>query len=488
MNNVAIIVGAGKGKRIGLKDKAFLIINRETLLVHAISPFEKCGSIKEIILVVRKNRINSARRLINKCQFKKVKKIITGGKTRQDSVYNALQKIEEADYVLIHDAARPAVTEQLIENCLENAQKFGAAVPAIPPRDTVKQGSKFVQKTLPRNNLWLAQTPQAFRYEILKGAHESARKNNFYGTDDASLVERMGRKIKIVPGLYENIKITTPVDINIGKRLLGGSFPRQIEIKACAKINLSFEIIDKLSNGYHAIRSIFQAINLYDVIYIAKKDREYNLTGAIVCPSEKNLITKAKKALEEYVQKALPCTISLTKNIPISAGLGGGSSDAAAALIGLNKLYNLKLTKKELMKIGLSIGCDVPFFVANYGTALIEGVGEKIKPIKQKVSRFYVLMRPHQRISTAYMYQLYDRTGKQFSELIQKACPATKKICSHFSKYSGECGLSGSGPTIFAGFNSYDKATKTIESFGPENFDGDIFICRPIKKTYKSLV
>lgn len=259
---------------------------------------------------------------------------------------------------------------------------------------------------------------------------------------------------------------------------------QQIEIKAYAKINLDFKILGRLPNSYHKIRSIFQAVNLYDTIFISKEKKFY-LTGSIICTPKENLIVKAKEMLENFVKRRLPCKIHLVKNIPICAGLGGGSSDAAATLIGLNKIYSLNLNLKQLIGIGLKIGSDVPFFLSNNGTALVEGIGEKIKPIKKKLSKFYVLARPHKRIETSGMYHLFDKQGKTLLELAQKICPDCKKIYSYFAKISDEYGMSGSGPTLFAGFGSYDKAIKAIENLGIKKFNGDFFICTPCKRTYE---
>lgn len=218
--NIAIIVGAGKGKRMGNEDKIFLNINKKPILAHTISPFEKCNSIDDIILVVRENNINLTKNIIHRYKFKKVKKIISGGKERQDSVYNALQKIDKCNYILIHDAARPLIKKQLIKEVLYAAKKYGAAIPAVPLKDTIKTGDKFVEKTLERDTLHLVHTPQAFKYEILKEAYEFAKETKYYGTDDASLVERLGYKIKIVPSYFENIKITVPNDLVIAETLL----------------------------------------------------------------------------------------------------------------------------------------------------------------------------------------------------------------------------------------------------------------------------
>lgn len=315
---------------------------------------------------------------------------------------------------------------------------------------------------------------------------------------------------------------------------------KKLQIKAFAKINLTLDILDKLPNGYHQIRSVFQAVNLYDIISItriansgqtrnnaeqtqigakenlilspAKRDEEsresFYLTGSVVCPLKDNLITKAKEALENFTGKSLPCKIHLIKNIPISAGLGGGSSDTAATLIGLNKLFSLNLGLKQLAKIGLVIGSDVPFFLYGKGAALVEGIGDKIKPIRRDSGEYinfprksafrrhksaiytskadvYILARPHKRISTAEIYSLFDKRGKTFFELAKEICPDVGKLYDYFAPFSKACRMSGTGPTIFAGFDSYGKAVKSIENFGVEKFNGDFFVCEPSDKTFE---
>jgi len=220
MKNIAIIVGAGKGKRMGSKDKAFLLLNKKPILLHSVIPFEKSSLIDEIILVVGSNKIDATLKLVKKYKLKKVAAIIAGGKERQDSVYNALNIIDSADFVLVHDIARPFVDAKLIKNCLTAAYKYKSAVLAVSVRDTVKKGNKFVEATIPRDNLWLIQTPQVFSFNVLKRAYDTAMEKGFYGTDDASLVEKLGNKIKIVQGYFDNIKITFPTDLIIAEALL----------------------------------------------------------------------------------------------------------------------------------------------------------------------------------------------------------------------------------------------------------------------------
>lgn len=262
---------------------------------------------------------------------------------------------------------------------------------------------------------------------------------------------------------------------------------QKIEIKAYAKINLTLEILDKLPNGYHKIRSIFQAIDLYDRLLISKTDKDFSLSTTMNCSAKENLVTKAREKIQDFVKKDLFCKIHLSKNIPESAGLGGGSSDAAAILIGLNNLFKLNLNLKQLNEIGEQVGKDVPFFIYNIGTALVEGMGEKIKVSNRKPSNFYVLAKPYQGINTSEMYSLFDQHNgsKSFFELAQKICPSVKKLYSYFSSISKESGMTGTGPTIFAGFDSYEEALKAKNNFKDKIFKGGFYICKPSKKTYE---
>lgn len=254
-------------------------------------------------------------------------------------------------------------------------------------------------------------------------------------------------------------------------------------IQANAKLNLKLEIIGKRPDSYHLIKSVFQSIDLADFLLFKKNTKE-KLTGAIICPDEENIIIKAKRNLEKIINKKLPCQIHLQKSIPVSAGLGGGSADAAATLLGLNLLYNLKLTEKELAEVGIKIGADVPFFLYG-GTCKVEGIGEKIMPIKMSLPKFFLLFRPHKRLDTKMMYEFYDKTGKNFFELAKELCPDINKLKNIFANFNIELKLSGSGPSVFGEINNYSLAKKIIGKY--PNFNGDVFICRPENKALKIL-
>jgi len=255
-------------------------------------------------------------------------------------------------------------------------------------------------------------------------------------------------------------------------------------VQANAKINLSFKILEKLPNGHHRIESIMQSIDLADFLFF-EKAAENQLTGSYVCPDSQNIILKAQKVLEKEVGRKLPCRIHLQKVIPVSAGLGGGSADAAATLIALNKIYELNFSKKKLAELATGVGADVPFFIFG-GTCKVGGVGEEVKQIKKKISKFYLIFRPHKRLETKMMYELYDKTGKDFLKLAGEICPSVKKVYNYFKKFRPkEFGLSGSGPSLFCGLNSHKLAKKIVR--GLNNLDGDVFICRPEDQAIKIL-
>ena len=224
MKVVAIIPSAGKGERMGQK-KEFLLLGGKPILAHTLKPLEDHPQISKTILVVDEKSIEKCNReIVEKYGFKKVKEVIVGGEERQDSVYNGLKRVaKDCDIVLIHDGARPFLTEDLITRSIEGAEKHKAAVVAVPCIDTIKFAHKekdMAIETLDREYLWMAQTPQTFRYEIIMKAYEKAEEENFRGTDDASLVERMNQPVKIVRGSYNNIKITTPQDLILAEAIL----------------------------------------------------------------------------------------------------------------------------------------------------------------------------------------------------------------------------------------------------------------------------
>jgi 2-C-methyl-D-erythritol 4-phosphate cytidylyltransferase len=217
-----IIAAGGVGKRFGDKvKKQFIKLCGKPILYYSLTEFEKCSLVSDIILVLPEDDLEEYEKKINNLgKFNKVSKIISGGKQRQDSVYRGLKKLSNnTDIVVIHDAARPLISSSIINLTIEQAALTGCAICAIKVKDTVKtiNVNNRINGTLDRKSLWLAQTPQAFRYNIIKEAYEKAFIDNYFGTDESTLVERIGYKPSIVSGSEYNIKITESKDIELAK-------------------------------------------------------------------------------------------------------------------------------------------------------------------------------------------------------------------------------------------------------------------------------
>jgi 2-C-methyl-D-erythritol 4-phosphate cytidylyltransferase len=224
MKTVAIIPAGGTGRRMGGEiPKQYLLLAGIPILAHALGAFQRSPHIGEIILAVPEADIEEVRRnVVQRYGISRVTLILAGGRERQDSVKNALAHLcDDHGLVLIHDGVRPFVTCEVIERAFTGAMQYGAVSTGIPVRDTVKRvnGEGGIVETVPREGLWLTQTPQAFRREVILAAYQRAAADGFYGTDDASLVERMGIPVRMVYGDVENIKVTTPEDLEQGQRI-----------------------------------------------------------------------------------------------------------------------------------------------------------------------------------------------------------------------------------------------------------------------------
>ena len=219
MKTTAIIVAAGSGKRMGAGfNKVYMPLYKKTVLYYTLKAFSDSGVIDEFVLVTGKEDFNKAKEIGEELGINLI--LTEGGKERQDSVINGI-KMASGDIVLIHDGARALITPGLIKNVLNDAKEFGAASLGVTPKDTIKVSKDgFIESTLDRNIAYLIQTPQVFLKEDILNAHLKAKEDGFLGTDDCSLMERMGKKIKITLGSYENMKITTPEDIYGAERIL----------------------------------------------------------------------------------------------------------------------------------------------------------------------------------------------------------------------------------------------------------------------------
>lgn len=223
MNGV-VIVAAGTGSRMNMGiNKQFIKLEGKEIIAYTIEKFYNNSNIEDIVVVVKEDESDFFKKeILDKYNFKNIK-IAYGGKERQDSVYNGLKLLDKKCHVvLIHDGARPFVSDKIIDNCIEEAKNHKAVVVGVPVKDTIKviDKDKYIVDTPNRSVLWAVQTPQTFDYNILIDSYKDAFKIGFYGTDDAMLVERIGYKVKMVEGSYNNIKITTQEDLNIGSQIL----------------------------------------------------------------------------------------------------------------------------------------------------------------------------------------------------------------------------------------------------------------------------
>ncbi|GLI38078.1 2-C-methyl-D-erythritol 4-phosphate cytidylyltransferase [Geobacter hydrogenophilus] len=223
----ALIPAAGMGKRMGASiNKQYLLLDGMPILARTLEVFERSPLLDGIFVVIPADEIPFCReQVVERHGFSKVRSIVAGGAERQQSVLNGLRDMEgtvgEDDVVLIHDGVRPFVTEEILDRAVAVAREHDGALVAVPAKDTVKMVENgIITATPPRETLWLAQTPQAFRYGVIRAAHEVADAERFLGTDDAMLVERLGRQVRIVLGDYRNVKITTPEDMVLAEAFI----------------------------------------------------------------------------------------------------------------------------------------------------------------------------------------------------------------------------------------------------------------------------
>ncbi len=220
-----LIPAAGKGSRMAHSvKKPYLELARKPILAHTIQRFEENSAVDAIFVIVDQADFSECdATVLRPYAFTKVQKLVDGGETRQISVYNGIRALSaDVDFVIVHDGVRPFVTDEVIFACLAAADECGAAVAAVPVKDTIKIANpdRFIVETPAREQLWAVQTPQVFRKSLLEEAHQAAHARQLTATDDASLVEQLGFPVKLVKGSYANLKITTPVDLQIAEVLL----------------------------------------------------------------------------------------------------------------------------------------------------------------------------------------------------------------------------------------------------------------------------
>ena len=204
---------------MGEVDKIFAAVAGKPVLWHVLQIFQGCGMVDQAVVVLNEASVGRGLRLVEEGSFSKVVAVCAGGQRRQDSVAEGLKRLDGCSWVVIHDGARPCLTVELVERGLEEARQTGAAIAAVPLKETVKvvDSEGVIASTPRRENLWAAQTPQIFRFDLIAEAH---RMVNGEVTDDASLVEALGHKVKVYMGSYDNIKVTTPEDLALAETIL----------------------------------------------------------------------------------------------------------------------------------------------------------------------------------------------------------------------------------------------------------------------------
>ncbi len=225
-NNLRVVIAAaGTGSRMKSRiNKQYMLLNSRPILNYSLDVFEKYEAVDEIVIVAHPREIEYCEReIVNKFGYRKVKKVIPGGKQRQDSVWAGLLQLnQDTDYVAVHDGARPLLTLALLDDLIKEAEEWGAAIPGVYVKDTLKMVDRdgFVGNTLDRSSTVFIQTPQVFRFKEIYQAYEMALEEGFKSTDDAALFEKYIGRVKVVPGNYNNLKITTPEDLIIVEALL----------------------------------------------------------------------------------------------------------------------------------------------------------------------------------------------------------------------------------------------------------------------------
>ncbi len=242
MNVFVVIPAAGLGTRMsaaasGIKSKSkqFFELQGTPILIHTLRKFDECTRVDEIVVALRPNETAGFQSLVAAKHFRKPIRVVKGGEHRQDSVSNALHSLHAApdDIVLVHDAVRPFVDQDTIIGVIEGVEKYNAAIAGIPAIDTVKQVDRtadgaVVVATVPRERMVMAQTPQGFRYELIRKAFDEALADGFVGTDEASLIERSGGTVHVVMGSPRNIKITTPADLDLAELYISQDERRRV--------------------------------------------------------------------------------------------------------------------------------------------------------------------------------------------------------------------------------------------------------------------
>lgn len=222
MQYEVVLPAAGSGKRMGAgQNKLFLQLVNKPILMHTLEVFQADENCTGIWLAVKPDERAYIRGMLEQYRITKVKGLPSGGQERQHSVHSCIKEMQQVEIVLVHDAARPFITKQTISRLVEVAREKGAAIAGVKAKDTMKKVQDgVIVETVDRESLWMIQTPQAFRFDLLQQAEDAAEKIGFLGTDEAMLVERLGHQVHIVESTYENVKMTTKEDLIFGEAIL----------------------------------------------------------------------------------------------------------------------------------------------------------------------------------------------------------------------------------------------------------------------------
>ncbi len=383
--NVALILGAGIGRRMGDGvNKILRLLDDKPIIYYSIKTFHECDFIDKIIIIAKKEYFTEIERLKQEHNLDKIEKVLEGGERRQDSVNNGilyLHTLKASDIVVIHNAVNPFVTKKTIAETINAAMKYGAAAAAHRAKDTIKQVDEkgFVEKTLERKKLWQMQTPQAIKYGLAVRSFKKAYEEEFYGTDDVSLVERMARKVKVIETNPENVKITYPVDLTVARNItkasrvgLGEDSHRFVESEQKKLVLGGVEIdgekgLDANSDGDVILHALFNAVSQAtggkSIGFYADKMYEKGITDskkylekALKMAAERGytignigiMIEAKKPRIDEYEEKikesiASLCTLDRSDvGITATSGedltpWGKGQGIKASAVVTLNK-------------------------------------------------------------------------------------------------------------------------------------------------------
>ncbi|MFT4402508.1 2-C-methyl-D-erythritol 4-phosphate cytidylyltransferase [Bacillus sp. SW14] len=223
MSYDVVILAAGQGKRMKAgRNKLFIELKGDPVIIHTLKVFDSHRPCEKIILVINEREREDFQQMLTNYRFQTAIELVAGGDERQHSVYKGLKAVKQEKIVLVHDGARPFIKHEQIDELVDEAEQAGAAILAVPVKDTIKRVQDLqVSETIERSSLWAVQTPQAFRLSLLMKAHAEAEHKGFLGTDDASLVEEMeGVSVRVVEGRYTNIKLTTPDDLTSAEAIM----------------------------------------------------------------------------------------------------------------------------------------------------------------------------------------------------------------------------------------------------------------------------